>query len=361
LSQLLHEKARGKQTAISTDANKMDGSLHGFFRDLMVACMTRAFVPLYGQEINTLENKERYVDAKTSFNVKYNTGTSTLSGSSDTSILNSLCNGFINYCAYRVSFGATESWQRLGLYGGDDGVSYDLDPTHLVQTAARFGMVFEAGLIASGRPVPFLGRLYVDPWTTDASVMDVARQARKLHLTATPATVSEILVLNRKAVGILVTDPDTPFISAWAKAVVRLTNNHPAVNPNKFKLTRCDDRYWAKFESPFIQPSTRSLAMSVVTENLEMSSGDITRFEIACDRARYLDDLKMEDVLVFSSTPTVTAVVNGTMRHAPKRTPKGGWPVDTTTSCIAELVDWRISAPTTWAAPVPLRTDPPNS
>lgn len=317
MSQIVYEKSLDTSYVVTTDANKMDGSISGIFRDILVAAFCRAFAPVYSVAITRLENKERHVKASTALGLKYDTDETILSGSIITSVLGSLTNAFINYTALRYHHMPAESWRRMGLYGGDDGITFDLPATSLKRAAARYGMAFDADVVMQGMPLPFLGRLFIDPWTSGQNIADVLRQLRKLHLTATPKNVKADLVLHRKASGILVTDPQTPFLSIWAQAVIRLTAG--VVSDKRYHQTAVDSPYWAKFEHPFPPPTDQQYVYGLVAEQLNMSMTELAIIECKFRSAEKLEDLYLVDIVHTDLKVTVDAVRGGELLRAQPR------------------------------------------
>jgi len=325
ISALLHRKAQFARYAVPTDADKLDGSVRAVLRDLFLACMLRAYPRSYHDAIRRLENKERHIRATTAHGIKYDTGDTILSGSVITSVLGSTINAYLNYCALRHHFGPQEAYEALGVYGGDDGVTFDLPPNTLMRTVAKFGMSFKAEAIDAGNPVPFLGRIYLDPWTTDESICDVLRQFRKLHLSATPRIVPCSLVLYRKALGILATDSDTPVISSWAKAVVRITAPPESVKPThhrQYAATVVDQSYWAKYapDTQFVRPTDKDYTLRIVCDNLSASPLDVARIEDTFDKATKLEDLFVTDILHTEVKVVIDAIVGRELVKAQPRT-----------------------------------------
>ncbi len=317
-SRILQDKARGTGFAVETDANKMDGSIQEIFRDILVAVFCRAFGEHYADEIARLERKERYVTARTSHGIKYETEATILSGSIITSVLGSITNAFINYIALRYTFGPQEAWDRMGLYGGDDGVTFDLPADHLKKAAATLGMAFDAEEIPSGSPVMFLGRCFIDPWTTYQSFADVPRQMRKLHLTATPKFVADELVLHRRASGILRTDSNTPLLTSWAKNVIRLVGN--VEHHKHYQFTKLDASYLSQFVL-HAGPTDVDLMLTIVADKTKMTPNEILLLEARFDQAKTLQELFMVDVMPGEPEVQISAVVAGQIVHPTKVRP----------------------------------------
>lgn len=324
ISQLLHRKAQFSRYAVPADADKLDGSVRAVLRDLFLACLLRAYPRPYHDAIRRLENKERHIRAMTAHNISYDTGNTILSGSVITSVLGSTINAYLHYCALRHHYGPQEAYDALGVYGGDDGVTFDLPPNTLMRTVAKFGMSYKAEAINAGNPIPFLGRIYLDPWTTDESICDVLRQFRKLHLSATPKIVPNELVLYRKATGILATDSETPVIGNWARAIIRLTTPMVGLNPKhhrQYAATIVDQSYWAKYtpETQFVRPTDKDYTARIVCDNLDITLLDMIRIEKIFDEAKSLTDLYAENIVYTEMKVVIDAIVGRELVKAQPR------------------------------------------
>jgi hypothetical protein len=239
----------------------------------------------------------------------------------------------LSYCALRHHYEPEEAYANLGVYGGDDGVTFDIPPNTILLTTAKFGMSFDAEAIDKGNPVPFLGRIYLDPWTSVESVCDVLRQFRKLHLTATPKIVPDALVLHRKAMGILATDSNTPIITCWAETVERLvkriyrplqlgiSSNYRIVNDRQYAATLVDRSYWSKYESDvqFVPPDDYDFARVVVCNNLGITIEEMEKIEDNFRSANTLEDLYKTDLIHTDMKVLIDAIVGRELVYAQPR------------------------------------------
>ena len=84
-------------------------------------------------------------------------------------------------------------WERLGLYGGDDGLTPDVTPEHCSLAAKEIGQDLTTEPVNRGElGIKFLARHYSPyVWNGDANSMcDVKRQLDKFHITVNLGTVS---------------------------------------------------------------------------------------------------------------------------------------------------------------------------
>jgi hypothetical protein len=264
---------------IPMDISKCDGSRGYIHYCLDVALMMRAFGREHHAEILRLLKKEAYAKGVTKHDFKYECDYNTLSGSSKTSWGNTETNAFNNYVALRYTMNPEQAWKRLGKYGGDDGLSRGVEPKLLESTFAKLGMLLKAEVKKAGDYLPFLGRLYLDPWSTPESIIDVPRQLSKLHATVSPSYVPDNVVLWRKVEGYLVNDERTPIISAWCTMIRRL---FPAPTPqlrDKYEnVTKNDVNWWSR-QGTFTLLNNIPLALDVLSKHMGIDVTEIIEFE----------------------------------------------------------------------------------
>jgi hypothetical protein len=320
----LRRKAATAAICIPSDISRLDGSCGSIHSQLVQSIFARYFADEYRSEAIELLEREHNAKGITKYHVKYNTGQTTISGSPVTSIRNTLINAFHCYYALRmVNPLPSDAYDKLGLYGGDDGCTFDIDPSKLEASFKKAGLTMKAELVPRGHPVKFLGRVYIDLWTTDESCCDVPRQIRKIGLSATPATVPNALVLRRRALGYLTTDPNTPFITPWAKAVLRLTDGLTFTEQQE-ALASEGARWFEQFDSPFVELTElgRDYATSLFATEMQVSVQEIERFELAFETARTLTDLDIGKLHHIRAPAQISAAIRGNIVRAAKPTKK---------------------------------------
>nr|APG76165.1 hypothetical protein 1 [Beihai noda-like virus 6] len=268
----------GDEPFVTTnDFSNYDGS-HGEFKtqfDQML--FTRLFAKQYHPELLKLLQSMTGATAFTNHGVRYNTGHTVLSGSASTSSCNTVMNALIAYIALRVSgLGPAEAYLNLGLYGGDDNVNRRIDPELHTKVAAKLGYVLKTEKVSRGQPLPFLGRIFLDPWATRASICDVPRRLRNLHLTIVPKHVPKSIVLRRRAQSYLINDPNTPIITEWANMVLGATEEIEGYN-NELRVEKpwfCDP------ENNWTAPSDDEwgFALSYIAYQLQVDPSEIRNF-----------------------------------------------------------------------------------
>lgn len=216
---------------ILTDLSRFDGRVSIVLRTLEKILMLRYFHERYHRELNELAASQKNQRAYTTFGVKYDTGESRLSGSPETADLNSVDNAFMAYVTLRETkdvdghfFSPLQAYQKLGLYGGDDGITSDVRAEKYVEVCSMFGQVLEAEVVDRGcSGVNFLAREYSNGVWHGAldSMCDIKRQLSKLHTTVSlPASVTPFQKLAEKLYAYYLTDANTPIIGELATVLV---------------------------------------------------------------------------------------------------------------------------------------------
>jgi hypothetical protein len=213
---------------LTTDFSRMDSCYSAVIWLIVIRMLCHMSVPEYRDIIRVMMTEFLHSTAKAPLGTYYDTMLALLSGSDWTSLVNTLVNRLIVYCAARRCGETHEAaWKRAGLAGGDDGLNRDIDPAVLKDTAAAFGFILKCEVIHHGEPgVNFLARFFSQAvWYGDpGSSCDMMRQLAKLHLSTTPA-LNAFHALSKafaKADALMRTDSLTPIIGLWADTVCRV-------------------------------------------------------------------------------------------------------------------------------------------
>jgi hypothetical protein len=211
---------------VKTDFSKMDGRVSNLFRLLERLAMLAWFKPCYHDRIIELMETQKNKRAFTTFGLEYATKNSRASGSPETADFNSMDNSFTAYSGYRDSgLSPEESWDKLGIFGGDDGVTADILEEKFSNSAKELGQVLEVETVKRGEPgVQMLSREYgPDVWHGDPNSMcDIKRQLSKFHTTTSlPINVTPLHKLAVKAFSYSLTDGETPIIGDIGKFVIK--------------------------------------------------------------------------------------------------------------------------------------------
>jgi len=208
------------------DYSRLDGSVTEWLRtNVEFPAYLRWVKGEYHAELSELLHDELDAPASTKFGVKYSPGASRLSGSPLTTDGNTIICAFVAYCVGReLKLSHLWSFHKAGIYYGDDSVmsgvlaSSGLDK--VTRVASCLGLTLKVSQVLPHNPVPFLARVFIDPWTTPDSCVEPLRALGKIHTTVD--TVNPIEQIGwQKANAILVTDPNTPIVSDWCRAYLR--------------------------------------------------------------------------------------------------------------------------------------------
>nr|QYF49915.1 MAG: hypothetical protein [Yunnan farmland noda-like virus] len=218
----------------STDFSRQDGRVNATARLFERIIMLELFDETHHVEMLQLMRNQTCLLAKTVFKVTYDTGMARASGSPETSAFNTALNAFIAYLGFRFTNvdGAyltdEQAWSRLGVYGGDDGLTADQSKQAVERAALIMGQVMTCERYTFGSPgVNFLARHYgPDVWHntegSDNSCCDIRRQLSKFHVSVRlPGNVSRETKLKEKAYAFYLTDSETPIIGHFVSAVVK--------------------------------------------------------------------------------------------------------------------------------------------
>jgi hypothetical protein len=155
-------------------------------------------------------------------------------------LFNTIVNAFVAFLARRLSqrdglpIGAEEAFARLGIYGGDDGLTADINPKIYQNAARTIGQELTIEPVLRGCiGIKFLARIYSpNVWFGDSSNMcDIPRQLAKFHTCVRMnSNVTPIMKLLEKVRSFSLSDLNTPIIGHFCSAVIRENRGEPAIN-----------------------------------------------------------------------------------------------------------------------------------
>jgi hypothetical protein len=216
------EVCSSAQMVVNSDFSKFDGHGSNLMRDLERMALLRAFKHCHHQSVMNLHRAQYNLPAVSTFGEWYETGFGRASGSPETAMFNSLLNAFIAYLAFRMTDTAggkippDEAYAKLGVYGGDDGLTADIDLRMYHRAAIMLGQELTTEPIQRDMfGVKFLARMYSPyVWNGDAtSTCDLLRQLTKFHVTVKlPSNVTPQDKFVEKARSVLLSDRNTPVI-----------------------------------------------------------------------------------------------------------------------------------------------------
>lgn len=244
VAQRVHSIAANCHHLVETDFSRFDGTHSTALYEFELMLLLRAFPESHHPMIKRVHNVMTTSTAATAQGVKYDIGGSRLSGSADTSLMNTVDNAYVAYCVFRrMRMTSKEAWKMLGIYGGDDGITPDADAKSYERVSADLGLRLKARATAPSAPCSFLGRIYPCASASAGHMCDLPRQLAKLHVfPGQDITATKETILYNRATGYLVTDPNTPIISEWCRLVLRSITGG--------KVNRLDLRSWDSLLAP---------------------------------------------------------------------------------------------------------------
>lgn len=261
---------------IETDYSRFDGTISEWLRvNVEFACLRSMFAKVHRQELDRLLRGEINQSASTSHGVKYDTGGSRLSGSPLTTLGNTLINAFIAYCGLRMAGKCPKAAMRfIGPKYGDDGIDFSCE--QIKKAADLCGLRMK--IIRHDTPgmVGFLGRIFPDALNHNGSYFDVPRALKKIPVVANNSAGPE-LGLARKLAGFLASDPSTPVLSNYCRALQRIHGFDPG---HVFTVTRCEDRFLELMRSPW--PGVQGVKDCQMTDGAIADQLRLTVEEMIC-------------------------------------------------------------------------------
>jgi hypothetical protein len=277
---------------VASDFSKFDGR-HGALASRYEG---EFYEEAFGKEALEIYKRAVKVNGKTKFGHKYRTGYSRPSGVPETSQMNSYINALVAFITLRVSgvspiagHNARTAWAKLGIYGGDDGITGDLDVACYKAVAERFGLKLTISETPASEPVMFLARCYPQPNLSTRNFGHVSRHTSKFFVSvAPPEKVTPIEAVVRKAQGYLVTDPNTPVLGSLSRKIMEL---YPTVET---KHDTWNQSYWAT-KGPFNNDLIESDVL-VICKDLGISLERLEQIEEQIKQATKLDDLTFDPI-----------------------------------------------------------------
>lgn len=214
----VHEIAQRALKLDESDFSKFDGTISEFLRYFLLRAFISVFRPNYEEEIRELHGQTLYQTGRTAAGVPYGSGTKTNSGCAATSLGNTLIDAFFQYiCRREAGLTAQASFDGLGIYGGDDGLSEAMPQDVVLNTARVLQLKIKVAPRVEGDFVGFLGRIYPNPWLNNHSFFDPVRCLSKIHFAAmNDTTFPADVIAWRKGASLYVTDSCTPILNKVA-------------------------------------------------------------------------------------------------------------------------------------------------
>nr|QYF49990.1 MAG: hypothetical protein [Sichuan noda-like virus] len=289
IAQRVSDLARKGDSVLETDFSKFDGHQSKWLHyHVEFPAQYLFFKEKYRYRLYELHARELSPKAYTTMGKQYSTEYSRLSGTPNTTDGNTILNAFFQYATAReMRLSPKHAYQAIGLAYGDDGLmSSVIKPKIAIKTAELIGLPVKTNVVQYGEPVTFLSRVFRDPWVCLSSIQEPKRALAKIN-----STVHSELDIQQagklKVSGYLVTDANTPVISDWCYAYLRITSQEPTT-----ELNESDANYFAQEypDNPWPQDTSMEW-LDIVANLLDVQPVDITNFIEQCQAATSLDQL----------------------------------------------------------------------
>jgi len=280
----------------NSDFKRFDGHGSNLMRELEKMALVRAFRVTYHAEILELHKGQYNLKAYAALGTMYETDYTRASGSPETSLFNTLVNAFTAYLAKRMSkdmhgvhICPTEAYAALGIYGGDDGLTADLDANIYKRAASSIGQELDVEPIRRGHGgVKFLARVYSPHvWFGDnTSCCDIPRQVGKFHMSVRmPVTITPIMKLLEKVRSYVLSDENTPIIGDLCRRVIEI-NGEIAKDEKLSQLST----WLAQYDKKVQYPNAKASWMMSYCEHA-LPDFDYKRFVVWLASCSSVDDI----------------------------------------------------------------------
>jgi len=253
-----------------TDYSSFDGTNSRWLRENVERqCYLRYYPKEYHRELISYFDDELDCRAVTGFGVRYSPDGSRLSGSPLTTDGNTILNAFASYCGYRLlGVSPKQSFSQIGPKYGDD--SIERSDCNLDDVCVAIGFSIKHHVVRAGSSLPFLGRIFVDPWVSDNTVQDPMRTLIKIHQSFPGGVTSDVQAAINRCSGYLVTDANTPLIGDYCRAVIRVFGGEYKFGADREMDFRVLNGAWPH------EPGNEDLALRVVADSCGLSVADLS-------------------------------------------------------------------------------------
>jgi len=227
-AEVITQKARKAKKVAETDFTAFDVTVNEYLRllenKLLHKCFGNEAATLHAWQLGTdayFETKEKQPKSH-NIPLYFNRH----SGSPETSVFNTVINAFVAFCTFRtMGLKKQHAWKRLGLYGGDDGVTFDIDVEMYMAVAKDLGLILKCKQAERGQSFNFLARqYYACSWENHGcSLSNPTRLLGKAHLSSQAILFNDPnIMLVLKATSFMLNDNSSPIIRTWAETILRI-------------------------------------------------------------------------------------------------------------------------------------------
>lgn len=319
IAKRLFDLAKMNSALSETDYSRFDGTISSFLRGVERKVYLRWAAMDNKSYLGNLLTAEYNAKGATAKGVRYGAGFGRLSGSPLTTDGNTIINAYVSYCANREGgMSPREAYDALGAYGGDDGASPS-EKRLMEMVAKDLGLSLKCEK-RSHEPVNFLGRVFINPWVSEASIQDPVRTIKKLHISFAPPDVTDAQALLNRAIGYGQLDPEAPIVGVWCETAKRVVGGGE-LDPQVAEKCRMDLPYFTGWPQ-----ATRDQSLPVVADRLELTIANVESIEADIRTAKTVAQLPSGLVPTPDQDKYQVAVRYGSALPLPRRTPKKSRP-----------------------------------
>jgi len=318
LSESVHQYALRHKSLLSSDFSKFDGTISRWLRSNVERAAYELYFDQWAELVSKLCMAECTASAKTRFGVRYRPENSRLSGSPLTTDGNTMINAFVAFAALRkVGCSPAEAFRDIGPKAGDDSIVTAKVKNSLLEVCKDLGLDVKVEIINKNKPVPYLGRYWVNPWVTLTSMQDLTRTLPKLSAVGSKQHAPAQALAN-KCKGYYVTDAHTPILGSVLRNIARKHGFKLTDAPEFNRIIGTDRELIRKFnDGPF--PNSEADHPELVwlaARLLKIEPTDVLNIEWDLDNDTAQFPILSTDVKL---AETLSAVVNGWVVAPPKR------------------------------------------
>jgi hypothetical protein len=318
LSESVHQYALRHTALLSSDFSKFDGTISRWLRSNVERAAYELFFEGWAELVSKICMAECEATAKTRYGVKYQPKNSRLSGSPLTTDGNTMINAFVAFAALRkVGCSPAEAFKEIGPKAGDDSIVTAKVKDTLIQVCEDLGLEVKVEIIRKNNPVPYLGRYWLDPWTTLTSMQDLTRTLPKLSAVGSRQHKPSDALAN-KCKGYYVTDAYTPVLGSVLRHLARKHGFKLDAPPKFDRIVGNDRELIRKFQDgPFPNdPGDNPELVFLAAKMLNIEPRDLLQIEWDLDNDTVTFPILTTDVKI---AETLSASVNGWIVAPPKR------------------------------------------
>ena len=272
VAERVHQLASRATFAFCGDLSRFDGHHSQFDTFLELSLYLALYPPRDHSVIRKLFENEGMAMCATDFGLMYAAKFCRLSGSMNTSVGNTICDAFYAFAAYAVSgLSWDEAYDSLGIYAGDDSLSFDLPVDSYRKVIMDVGHQSTYEVVGVDEPITFLARIYPCACSSPEYMPDIRRRLCRAGFSTAPVVVPNSEVAHRMQIACDAEYFNTPILSEYITMLVRAYPVHHA--PGKYDKYLDNLPYWSKFDHGLIAPY--QVQLEVAARQLQLTTSEL--------------------------------------------------------------------------------------